>query len=100
MLRFLQSRRIAPVFVCPLSDACALSKRLRAGLLVSISDPERRLITAERLGNLRTKICPLDFHDIERDAPDMIAPNASHISASDIEQAHLLVLCGVFNFKP
>jgi predicted protein tyrosine phosphatase len=68
-----------PVFVCAMNEAAELASRLQAGLLVSISDPERRAITREYLGRIRAKTCPLDFHDIERSAPDLTAPEMHHI---------------------
>jgi predicted protein tyrosine phosphatase len=82
MLHLLRPRRPGPVFVCSLNEAGDFSRELKAGLLVSISDPERRAITEARLGKMRASICPLDFHDIERPAPDMTAPESHHIEAA------------------
>jgi len=82
MFHLFHPRRPGPVFVCSLDEAGDISRRLRAGLLVSISDPERRTITQVRLGKMRASICPLDFHDIERPAPDMTAPESHHINTA------------------
>ena len=82
MLSFFRPRPVGPVFVCPMDEAGMLSKKLKAALLVSISDPERRDVTRDRIGNIAAKICPLDFHDIERDAPGLVAPNEAHIAAA------------------
>lgn len=40
MLQLLRTRRPGPVFVCSLDEAGDFSRHLKAGLLVSISDPE------------------------------------------------------------
>ncbi len=82
MLHIFRTRPVGPVFVCPLDEAGTLSKRIRATLLVSISDPERRKATQDRLGKITSRLCPLDFHDIEREAPGLVAPSEQHITSA------------------
>jgi len=82
MFKFFKPRQPAPIFVCSMDEAGDFSRQLKAGLLVSISDPERRSITTERLGDMPASICPLDFHDIERPAPGMAVAEPHHIQAA------------------
>lgn len=82
MLSFFRPAHPGPVFVCPMDQAGALAARLKAGLVISISDPENRATTRQRLGRLRARICELDFHDIERPAPDMAVADQTHIEAA------------------
>lgn len=82
MLHFLRPRSVGPVYVCAVEHANLLSRRIKVGLLVSISDPERRRATREHLGAIRARLCPLDFHDIEREAPGMVAPAEKHITSA------------------
>ncbi len=82
LLPFLHLRKPGLVFIASLDDVPDLCDRMKVGLLVSISDPERRDITRQRIGNVRTTVCPLDFHDIERPAPGLAVAEDHHLQTA------------------
>lgn len=76
---FGKSKILGAVSVCSVDRAGDIARETGAKLIISISDPERRTRTRELIGPGKWKVCELDFHDIERAAPELIAPQMSHI---------------------
>ena len=58
------------------------AREVAPGLIVSIADPELRGKTRQTLKGFRGDVCALDFHDIERPAPDMLVGSVAHILAA------------------
>lgn len=70
------------VAVTSLDRCVELARELRPALIVSISDPELRAQSKRTLKGVGRLVCPLDFHDIERAAPDLVAGEDRHVRAA------------------
>lgn len=70
------------VLVSSFDRAMDVAQEHRLGLVLSIADPELRANTRKALAKMRAPVCALDFHDIERPAPDLIEPREEHVVAA------------------
>ena len=92
-----ESSKVGPTLVCPVEQARSQAQTQRAGLIISISDPELRTRTTAQLRGYTGAVCALDFHDIERPAPGLVMADHSHIqqavdSARAMKPSHALVV--------
>lgn len=68
------------VLVSSYDRAMEVASEHRLGLVVSVSDPERRAITNAAIAKIGVPVCALDCHDIERPAPGLVEPRGEHVA--------------------